>query len=126
MADVERRFTIAHLSPLLLVLGVALIVVSFWPLSSLSNRAWTMKDSQYYGKVTSELHQSAFQSAAEAGRTEEEMERYRANLQQEFAKLKTKLEHAQQEPERWSRIFLWSGAALVGVGGLMHISKQSA
>lgn len=111
---------------ILLSLGAALIIVSFLPLSSLSNRAWTWEDSQFYGKVSSELHKSAFQTAEEAGRTEREMERYRANLQQEFEKLKTKLEHAQQEPERWSRILLWSGAALAGLGGLLHIAKQTA
>jgi predicted transposase YdaD len=123
MPDDERRFDTSHLAAVLLVLGAILIAVSFLPLSSLSKRTWTMEDSRHYGDITRELHSSGYQSAAEAGRTEEEMERYRENLQQEFTKLKTQLEQAQNEPHRWSQILLWTGATLAAVGGLLHVVK---
>jgi hypothetical protein len=45
-------------------------------------------------------------------------------LEAEFEKLNEKLEHAQQEPQRWSRILLWSGAVLAGIGGLLHSTKR--
>ncbi len=126
MTDEKRSLAFENPSLILLILGAGLIVVSFLPLGSLSTRAWTMEDSEAYGEVTRQLHESTYQTPSEAGRTAAEMERYRANLQQEFAKLKSKLEHAQQEPQRWSRILLWTGAALVGVGGFLHLAKQSA
>ena len=126
MADAERRLPFENPSLILLILGVSLITVSFLPLGSLSESAWRMEDSQAYGKVTRELHESTYQTPSEAGRSPEEMERYRENLTQEFEKLKSKLEHAQQEPQRWGRILLWTGTALASVGGFMHFAKQNA
>lgn len=126
MTDEKRSLARENPALILLILGVGLIVVSFLPLATLSARAWTIEDSEAYGEVTRQLHESTYQTPSEAGRTAEEMERYRENLAQEFEKLKSKLEHAQQEPQRWSRILLWTGTALVGVGAFLHIAKQSA
>ncbi|MDZ4659692.1 MAG: hypothetical protein SH868_19130 [Bythopirellula sp.] len=126
MAESNRKFGFGIFPSLLLALGVVLVLASFLPLSALSKRQWTIADSEAFSQVTRELHDSTTQLPRQSGRTADELAGYQENLKQEFEKLKSKLEHAQQEPQRWSRILLWTGTALVGVGGLIHIAKQSA
>lgn len=104
---------------MLLGVGVALIACSFIPLGGLSRSAWTKADSRALSVVSEELHHPRVTPA-----TKEEEAAYRKNLLKQFDNLKVKLEHAQNEPARWSRIMLWTGATLAGVGGLVHLLKQ--
>ncbi len=124
MTKTERRTSGNHLSTVLLTCGVALIVVSFIPLPSLAKREWTIADSEAFGQVTRELHDATLESPRQSARTEEELAHYQENLEREFERFNSKLEHAQHAPQRWSRILLWSGAGLTAIGTLAHLAKQ--
>ena len=126
MTEAERR-TAGNILPLvLLTCGVVLIVTSFMPLTSLAKRVWTISDSEALGQVTRELHDATLESPRQSARTAEELARYQDNLEREFERLNSKLEHAQQAPQRWSRILLWTGAGLTALGALAHLAKQEA
>lgn len=121
----ERTFKIGKevMPLLLLVLGVVFVLASFLPLSGLSKRHWTIADSRDFGQVTRELHAATIEQPESMARTPEELARYHKNLNKEFQKLNKKLEQAQNEPQRWSQILLWTGATLAAVGGLLHVVK---
>ena len=126
MTEAERR-TAGNLFPqVLLTCGVALIVVSFMSLSSLAKREWSIADSEALGQVTRELHDATLGSPKQSARSADELARYQTNLEREFERLNSKLEHAQHAPERWSRILLWTGAGLTTLGVLAHLAKQEA
>lgn len=106
-------------SAILIGLGVLLIVASFMPLPWLSRSAWSQEDSKTLSFVSQEMHhpRSVFSTQAER-------DAHHAKMKEQFDRLKTKLEHAQDEPQRWSRILLWSGAALAAGGLLVHLSQR--
>ncbi len=123
MAERTRKIGLEVIPPLLLILGVVLVLASFLPLSGLSKRQWTIEDSQAFSQVTRELHAATVEQSESMARTPEELARYHKNLNTEFQKLNKKLEQAQNEPQRWSQILLWTGATLAAVGGLLHVVK---
>jgi hypothetical protein len=126
MTEAESR-TIGNLGSLVILMcGVALIAISFMPLSSLAKREWTIADSEALGQVTRELHDATQESSKQSARTAEELARYQANLEREFERLSGKLEHAKQAPERWSYILLWSGAGLTAIGALAYLAKKES
>jgi hypothetical protein len=106
-------------SAALISLGVLLIVASLVPLPWLSRNAWSQEDSKAMSFVSQEMHhpRSVFSTKAER-------DEHHAKMKEQFDRLKTKLEFAQQEPQRWSRIMLWSGAALAGVGVVVHLAQR--
>ena len=126
MTEAERK-TAGNMLPLvLLTCGVVLIAMSFMPLSSLAKRDWTIADSEAFGQVTRELHDATLESPRQSARTEVELARYQENLEREFERLNSKLEHAQQAPQRWSRILVWTGAGFTAIGAVAHLAKQEA
>jgi hypothetical protein len=116
--------SVGLVSLILLTLGVLLIASSYLPLRSLTTSQWTIEDSQRFSRVTRELHDATIEARGPSMRNPVEIEKYETNLKKEFERLSSKLEHAQQEPQRWSRILLWSGAALAGVGVVMHLAQR--
>lgn len=105
----------------LIMLGVIFVALSLlWPAIANSRASWSSAQAQEYAETSAALHEAAHDHAGKV--TTEQF----VALQARFEKNRTALEHAQQEPQRWSRILLWSGAALAGAGGLMHLSRQSA
>lgn len=115
----ETPGTFWDFSAVLIGLGVLLIVASLVPLPWLSRSAWSQEDSKAMSFVSQEMHhpRSVFSTKAER-------DEYHAKMKEQFDRLKTKLEYAQEEPQRWSRILLWSGAALAAVGLLVHLSQR--
>jgi hypothetical protein len=119
-----QLISIANVNLVFLALGVMLIAASFLPLTSLSNLQWTIEDSRRFSRVTRELHDATIEARGSAVRSPTEAAAYESNLQEEFERLNRKLEYAQQEPQRWSRILLWSGAALAAVGLVVHLAQR--
>jgi hypothetical protein len=106
-----------YMVPAIIMLGICLLVCGiFWPNMADRRSGWSNADSQKFAHVSATLHAAAHLGNA----SNEEMK----ELQSEFDRLKIKLEHAQNEPQRWSRILLWSGAALAGVGVVMHLAQR--
>jgi hypothetical protein len=120
----SQQVSVANVNLILLAIGVILIAASFLPLASLSRRQWTIEDSRQFSRVTRELHDATLEARGSTSRSFEEAASYETNLQKEFERLNSKLEYAQQEPQRWSRILLWSGAALAGMGVVMHLAQR--
>ena len=114
MTDVERTPALAHLALILVALGLVLIATSFAPFSFLSKRAWTIADSEAFGQVTRELHDSTMTLSRDSVAAD----RHRAQLEREYERLSTKLAVAQNEPRRWSRWLLWTGACIDSGGGI--------
>jgi hypothetical protein len=120
----DRRTNLAGLLPIFVMAsGILLVAASWLPWEWTAQNKWTPEDSENYDRISLEYHNSAYESAARAGRTEAEMQRYRAKLQNQFELLRAKLQSAQQEPLRWSRLLLWSGAGLVLVGFLTQLVR---
>jgi hypothetical protein len=106
-------------SAVLIGLGVLLIVASLVPLPWLSRTAWSQEDSKALSHVSQEMHhpRSVFSTKAER-------DEHHAKMKEQFDRLTTKLETARHEPQRWSRILLWSGAALAAVGVVVHLAQR--
>lgn len=116
-SDVPRRSW--DFSAVLIGLGVLLIVASLMPMPWLSRNAWSQEDSKAMSFVSQEMHHPRSRFSTKAERDE-----YHVKMKEQFDRLKTKLEHAQDEPQRWSQILLWSGAALAVVGVVMHLAHR--
>jgi len=116
-ADSDARRSLVAV--LLIALGIALIIASWTPLGRVASRTlWTHKDSAAYSKLRQQLHRSAYQSPARAGVTEAQMKTQREKMERQAEAMHKKLEHARQQPQRWSQYLLWSGALLAALGGL--------
>lgn len=100
----------------LLILGLLMVLASFLPLEGTRNQQWTPQDAKEYDRLSLAYHESAYQTAARAGRTEEEMQAYRAELKRKFEEKQHQLTLAQEQPQRWSRFLLWTGCVLTGAG----------
>jgi hypothetical protein len=98
-----------------------LIVTSFASFSFLAKRAWTVEDSQAFSQVTRDLHASTMDSPRSPG----DSDLYRAKLEREFERLSSKLAEAQDEPRRWSRWLLCTGAAVTAAGAVIHLARRT-
>ena len=109
------------LPPALLLLGILLVVLSFLPIGSqVAKSRWTPEDSAHYDKITQEYKRSHYDTAARSGLSEEEWRSQRQRMKQEIDAMSEKLAHARAQPDFWSTVLLWSGAALSAVGFFLH------
>jgi len=113
------------MSFVLVAVGILLVGFSVFQISFGSENLWTKEDSAAYDRVTLEYHRSAYQSADQAGRTEEEMKKYRENLRNQFEKMRRKLEEARSPRSLWTSYTFWTGAICCFVGILLPFSSTT-
>jgi len=102
-----------------ILVGVLLILSSLLPLGDLATRSqWTDKDAENFALLSEQYHRSAHQAPGRTGLDAEQMDLQHGKLKSSFEAMHKKLEHARQQPQRWSQYLLWSGALLAALGGL--------
>ena len=110
---------------LLIALGIALITASWTPIGRVASRAmWTNEDAAAYSKLRQQSHHAAYQFPPRAGITEAQMKAQQERLKIQAEAMREKLEHARQQPRRWSQYLLWSGALLTAIGGLSRLAAR--
>jgi hypothetical protein len=118
MAETPARAS-RRVSAVFLLLGIALIILSWTPIGRLATEAnWTSEDSVRYSRLVEENHRAIYESPGRTGFTEAELADMRQRIQQDLAAKIRKLDYAKSRPEAWSRILFWLGAALAGLGVL--------
>lgn len=106
-----------------LVFGVVLLAGSFLPLDWLTAQSWTPQDTKRYDQISLEYHKSAFMEPGRSGRSQEELQAYRQNLQQQYESMRSRLEAARAQPRQWSETLRWSGVGLAALGCLIFVAK---
>jgi len=111
------------MNAVLVALGAVLIIASWTPLGRDASQAiWTNEDSAAYSRLRQEYHHTAYQSPERAGISAAEQEARQKKLKIQTDAMRKKLQHARQQPQRWSRYLLWSGALLAAAGGLSYLA----
>ncbi len=108
-----------------LIAGALLIAASFFPIGRFASQSlWTVENSAKYDRVTQEYKRSAYQNPARTGLSKKENEARRERMKQQIDVMKERLEYAKNQPELWSRYFLWAGILLAAAGGLGHFASN--
>lgn len=110
-----------RISVALLLLGIALIVVSWLPVGSfVRDTNWSRADSKAYGELIMENHQLGSDDTSNSGKTQKQLATRRKVIQQQLDSLTEKLEYAKSRPEAWSHSLFWSGVVLVLLGAIAN------
>ena len=127
MSRAEQSRVRRILPPALLLLGILLVALSFLPIGSrFAESQWTPEDSAHYDKITQEYKRSQYDTAARSGLSEEEWSSQRQRMKQEIDAMNQKLTRARAQPDFWSTLLLWSGAAFAAVGFFLHKRSDPA
>lgn len=109
-----------------MVLGVLLILASFFPIGDLVAKSqWTREDSATYDKIATQYKRSAYQPAARQGLSEAELAKQRKKMERRLQAMEQQLQRAREQPKRWSRYLLWGGVAVLAIG-LAFNARQRA
>jgi len=110
----------------LALLGSLLIVASLLPIGDWAAKSqWTPEDSAAYDRVSTEYKRSNYQSAARLGISETEQQAQREKMKSQLDAMRTRLDRARDQPQRWSRYLLWTGVLLTATGFFAHSIRQS-
>jgi len=110
----------------ILVVGVLLIGASFLPLGSWAARSqWSLDDSSAYDRVSNRYKQSAYETPARRGLSQDEWDAEREKMRRQMEALQQKLERAKGQPQLWSRTLLGIGSLLTAVGFYANATRRS-
>ncbi len=113
--------------PVLVVCGLVLLILAFlWPFLSEPESNWSMEEYQEYQDAVAEghevLHESEHARSDSSAEANQRDEKARSRLE----RINKKLKEAREGPQNVIQALKWSGIALVLVGGIGMLMRQSS